>query len=78
MKCSYHSTFDQQMCNGFLVTVYVQVSLDITCEEGPVLNYYGGSIEGISAELKQNGNGLQLQLEVMSATVMDSSINDEG
>lgn len=56
----------------------VQVSLEITCEEGSVLNYYGGSIEGISAKLKQNASGLQFQLEVMSMTVMDSSINDEG
>ena len=63
----------------FLCTCWcVQVSLEITCEEGSLLTYFGGSVEGVSVRLKQSRAGLQLHLQAAGATLVDSSIDDKG
>lgn len=66
------------MCMCVLPVMSFQVSLELTSEDQCLLNYFGGSIEGVSLQLCQDSDSLHCHLDLGSVSLMDSSINDRG
>ena len=54
------------------------MSLELTSEDENVLNYLGGSVEGIVVKVRQTRESLQCHLDVLNLCLIDSAISDKG
>ena len=75
--CTYHVHVPSLSTLSMVVTAF-QVSLEFTSEDRSLLNYFGGSIEGVCLQLRQNRDSLRCHLDLASVSLMDSSISDKG
>lgn len=56
----------------------MQVSLELTSEDESMLNYLGGSVEGIAVKVRQTRESLQCHLDILNVCLIDSAISDKG
>ena len=76
--CVWSKFYSGPMASLPACFIYIQISLEITCEEGSLLTYFGGSVENFSVRMRQSRTGLEFHLEAAGATLVDSSIDDRG
>ena len=54
------------------------MTVELTSEDNSVLNYLGGSVEGVLMEVKQTSDAIQCHLDILNMSLIDSAISEKG